>query len=358
MRTIYRILAVNPGSTSTKVAVYDNEKCIFETVVRHTKEEVYRYENIIDQYDFRRRVILELLDGNEINIQKLSAVVGRGGLMKPIQSGTYQVNERMLADLRSSAYGQHASSLGGIIAYEIASGLNIPSFIVDPVVVDEMDPHAKITGMPEIERKSLFHALNQKAVARRAADQLGRPYGDLNLIVAHMGGGISVGAHRRARVVDVNNALDGEGPFSPERTGGLPVGDVIRMCFSGRYTEREMMRKIVGQGGLMAYLGTNDGRVVESMIQLGSEEAQNIYYAMAYQVSKEIGAMAAALKGRVDAVVLTGGLAYDERFTGWIEEHIGTIAPVLKYGGEDEMIALAEGALRVLRGQEAAKEYQ
>ncbi len=353
----YRLLAVNPGSTSTKVAVYDNEKSLFEVVVRHSKEELDKYDSIIDQFDFRKRVILELLDENEINIQRIRAVVGRGGLMKPIAGGTYRVRERMLADLRSSAYGQHASSLGGIIAYEIASGLNIPSFIVDPVVVDEMEAYAKISGMPNIQRKSLFHALNQKAVARRAAEALGRPYADLNLIVTHMGGGISVGAHKKGRVADVNNALDGDGPFSPERTGGLPVGDLIRLCYGGKYTEKEMMKRIVGQGGLMAYLGTNDGRQVESMIQLGNEEAERIYYAMAYQVSKEIGAMAAALKGQVDAIVLTGGLAYDEKFTDWITQSIAFIAPVIVYAGEDEMIALVEGALRVLRGQESANEY-
>jgi butyrate kinase len=264
----------------------------------------------------------------------------------------------MLDDVKGAARGQHASNLGALIANEIASQLNIPAFIVDPVVVDEMDDIARISGMPEIERISIFHALNQKAVARRAARDLGKPYESLNLIVAHLGGGISVGAHRNGRVVDVNNALDGEGPFSPERTGTLPVGSLIKLCYSGKYTIDEIKKKIVGKGGLVAYLGSNDGRTVQAMVEQGNKEAELVYKAMAYQVAKEIGSCAAVLEGKVDAIVITGGLAYDKMLVGWIKDRAGFIGDIKVYPGEDEMIALAEGGLRVLRGEEQAKEYK
>ena len=247
---VFRILAINPGSTSTKIAIYDNEKEVFETTLRHSNEEIDQYEKITDQYDFRKQVILTALSDNGINLTKLSAVVGRGGLLKPIKGGTYAVNDQMLVDLKAAQMGEHASNLGGMIANEIAHQLNIPAFIVDPVVVDELEPVARISGMPEIERVSIFHALNQKAVARRYALENNKPYESLNLIVAHLGGGISVGAHEKGRVIDVNNALDGEGPFSPERTGGLPVGDLAKMCFSGKYTHAEIKKMIKGKGGL------------------------------------------------------------------------------------------------------------
>ncbi len=352
-----RVLAINPGSTSTKIAVYDGEKPIFETTLRHPAEEINKYEKIYDQYEFRKSVILDTLNENEINLTKLSAVVGRGGLLKPIQGGTYGVSERMLDDLKVGVLGEHASNLGGILAHEIASGLNIPSFIVDPVVVDEMEDVARISGMPELERKSIFHALNQKAVARRAAKELGKPYESINIIVAHMGGGVSVGAHSNGRVIDVNNALDGEGPFSPERAGGLPVGGVAKMCYSGEYTHGEIKKKLKGMGGLVAYLDTNDGREVGKMIENGNKKAELIYKAMAYQVAKEIGACGAVLKGDVDAIVLTGGLAYDKTLIGWIREKIDFLGTVFVYPGEDEMSALAQGALRVINGEEEAQEY-
>ncbi|WP_347877413.1 butyrate kinase [Caloranaerobacter azorensis] len=302
-------------------------------------------------------MILETLNEKGINLTKLSAVVGRGGLLKPIAGGTYKVNERMLEDLKVGVLGEHASNLGGILAHEIASQLNIPAFIVDPVVVDEMEDVARISGMPELERKSIFHALNQKAVARRAAKELGKAYNEVNLIVAHLGGGISVGAHKNGRVIDVNNALDGEGPFSPERTGGLPVGDLVKLCFSGKYTLAEMKKKIKGNGGLVAYLGTNDAREVVKMIENGDKKAELVYKAMAYQVAKEIGSLAAVLEGKVDGIILTGGIAYDKRFTKWIIDRVSFISKVFVYPGEDEMIALAEGGLRVLRGEEEAKVY-
>ncbi len=354
---VFRILAINPGSTSTKIAIYDNEKEVFETTLRHSNEEIDQYEKISDQYDFRKQVILTALSDNGINLTKLSAVVGRGGLLKPIKGGTYAVNDQMLVDLKAAQMGEHASNLGGMIANEIAQQLNIPAFIVDPVVVDELEPVARISGMPEIDRISIFHALNQKAVARRYAHENNKPYESLNLIVAHLGGGISVGAHEKGRVVDVNNALDGEGPFSPERTGGLPVGDLAKLCFSGKYTHADIKKMIKGKGGLVAYLGTNDGRDVVKMIEAGDEKAKLIFDAMAYQVAKEIGSCAAVLKGNVDAIILTGGLAYGAMLTEWIKNRVSFISDVIIYPGEDEMSALAQGGLRVLRNEEKAQIY-
>lgn len=358
MSETYRILTINPGSTSTKIAIFDNEKSVFEEVLRHSSEEIAQYETIFDQYEFRKNVILETLNEKGINLTKLAAVVGRGGLLKPIEGGTYSVDEDMLKDLKVGVMGQHASNLGGIIAHEIAGQLNIPAFIVDPVVVDELDEIARISGIPQLDRKSIFHALNQKAVARRAAKDMGKAYEDVNVIVAHLGGGVSIGAHKNGRVVEVNNALDGDGPFSPERSGGLPVGQLAKLCFSGEYTLDEIKKLITGKGGLVAYLGSNDGREVVKMIEAGDKKAELVYKAMAYQVAKEIGACAAVLKGKVDAIILTGGIAYDKEFTAWIKEDVEFISQVLIYPGEDEMIALAEGGLRVLRGEEEAKKYQ
>lgn len=355
---VFRTLAINPGSTSTKIAIYDNEKPLFEEVLRHSAEEIAQYKSIFDQYSFRKKVILETLNQKDINITKLAAVVGRGGLLQPIPGGTYDVNEVMREDLKKGVQGEHASNLGGVLAHEIAAQLNIPAFIVDPVVVDEMEEVSRYSGNPELPRKSIFHALNQKAVGRRAAKELGKKYEEAKLIVAHLGGGISVGAHRLGRVIDVNNALDGDGPFSPERSGGVPAGELMRACFSGEYTQQEIYKKIVGKGGLVAYLNTNDGREVVASINEGDEKAEIIYKAMAYQVSKEIGSCAAVLKGQIDAIVLTGGLAYDNLLTGWIKEHVAFLSRVLVYPGEDEMIALVEGALRILRGEEEAKTYQ
>lgn len=354
----FRILTINPGSTSTKIAVFENDNPLFEEVLRHSNDELVGFKNIIDQYQFRKEVILRTLDEQGINLTKLSAIVGRGGLLAPMPGGTYSVNEIMLEDLSKGLLGQHASNLGGIIANEIAEQFNIPAFIVDPVVVDELEDVARISGMPEIERKSIFHALNQKAVVRRAAKDLDGKYEDFNFIVAHLGGGISVGAHRNGRVIDVNNALDGEGPFSPERSGGLPVGDLVKLCMSEKFTQGEIMKKIVGKGGLVAYLNTNDGRDVQKMIESGDHQAELVYKAMAYQVAKEIGSCAAVLKGEVDGIILTGGLAYDKGLVGWIKEKVNFIAEVLVYPGEDEMLALAEGGLRVLKGEEQAKTYE
>ncbi|MED4612720.1 butyrate kinase [Bacillus subtilis] len=353
-----RILTINPGSTSTKIGVFHNERSIFEKTLRHNIEELQRFDRIIDQYEFRKNHILETLHEQGINISKFDAVCARGGLLRPIEGGTYVVNDEMIEDLKSGYAGQHASNLGGIIAREIADGLNIPSYIVDPVVVDEMSVLAKVSGMPEIERKSIFHALNQKAVARKAAASLGKRYENMKMIITHMGGGITIGVHDRGRVVDVNNGLHGEGPFSPERAGTVPAGDLVDLCFSGEYTKEEIMKKLVGTGGLLGYLGTNDAVKVEQMIQGGDEKARFIYDAMAYQVAKEIGAASAALKGEVEAIVLTGGLAYGKSFVSAIRSYIDWISDVLVYPGENELQSLAQGALRVLQGEERSKQYR
>ncbi|WP_026570008.1 MULTISPECIES: butyrate kinase [Sediminibacillus] len=354
---VHRVLVINPGSTSTKIGVFDNHQCLFEKTIRHTAEEIGQFQRVIDQYAFRKAVILEQLHQEGINISKLSAVCGRGGLLRPIEGGTYQVNEEMLQDLRMGYNGEHASNLGGILAYEIATGLNIQAFIVDPVVVDELAEIARYSGVPDIPRKSIFHALNQKAVARRAALELNQPYRQLRLIVAHMGGGITVGAHDNGRVIDVNNGLHGDGPFSPERAGTVPAGDLISMCFSGQYFRDEVMDKIVGKGGLVGYLQTNDAQEVERRIESGDEQALAVYQAMAYQVAKEIGSMAAVLNGKVDGIVLTGGLAYGKAFVEMIAERVNWIADVMVYPGENELQALAEGTMRVLTGEEEPKEY-
>lgn len=352
-----KLLTINPGSTSTKIGVFENEKIIFEKTLRHSTEEISTFEKICDQYEFRKNIILKCLKENNIELNSLSTVVGRGGLLKPIEGGTYIVNEAMLEDLKEGVLGEHASNLGGIIAHEIASKIGVNAFIVDPVVVDELQDVARISGLKEIERKSIFHALNQMAVSRRYAKSLDKNYCDLNLIVAHLGGGISVGAHEKGRVIDVANALDGEGPFSPERTGSLPVGDLIKMCYSGKYTHEEIKKMIKGKGGLVSYLNTNDAQEVEERIKNGDKYAELIYSAMAYQVAKEIGAQAVVLKGKVDAIILTGGIAYDKTFTTWIEEMVSFISKIVIYPGEDELTALAEGGFRILRGEEQPKIY-
>lgn len=353
----YRILVLNPGSTSTKIGIYENETLLFEKTIRHNTDEIEKFPSIIDQYAFRKEMILQALDEEQMNISRLSAVCGRGGLLRPIEGGTYAVNDQMLEDLRAGYSGQHASNLGGIIANEIAKGLNIPAFIVDPVVVDELQDLARISGTAKLERRSIFHALNQKAVARRYAKEIGKPYDALSLIVVHMGGGVTVGTHHNGRVIDVNNGLHGDGPFSPERAGSVPIGDLVEMCYSGQYYQHEIMKMIVGQGGLVSYLGTNDAVTVEKRIDAGDTEAKLIYDAMAYQVAKEIGAQSAVLSGKVDAILLTGGLAYGKAFVAEIADRISWIADVVTYPGEDELQALAEGAYRVLSGEEQPKNY-
>ncbi len=354
----YKLLIINPGSTSTKIGLFDDETLLFEETLRHSTEEISRYNLIVDQMDFRKELILDFLKSKNFDVKELSAVIGRGGLLKPIPGGTYKVSEALLEDLRVGKQGQHASNLGGLLAKEIAGPLGIPAYIVDPVVVDELAPVARYSGLPELPRISIFHALNQKAVAKRYAKEQGVPYDTLNLIVAHMGGGVSVGAHQGGRVVDVNNTLDGDGPFSPERTGSLPVGALVKMCFSGKYTQAEIAKKINGKGGLNAYLGTNDMRDVTRMaFEEGNQEAENVFHAFTYQVAKDIGAMSAVLCGKVDQIILTGGIAYSDRVVDEIRQRVSYISGITVYAGEDELLALAQGGLRVLKGEEEALDY-
>lgn len=354
----FKLLIINPGSTSTKIGVYEDENPILVETLRHSSEEIEKYESIFDQFSFRKEVILNVLKEKNFDIKELNAIVGRGGLLKPIEGGTYAVNETMLEDLKVGVQGQHASNLGGIIANEIGKELNIPAFIVDPVVVDEMTDVARISGMPEIERKSIFHALNQKAVAKRYAKENGKKYEDINVIVAHMGGGVSVGAHENGKIVDVNNALDGDGPFSPERSGGIPAGDLVKLCFSGKYTHDQIKKLINGKGGFVAYLNTNNAKEVGDKALEGDKECKLIFEAMGYQTAKEIGKAAAVLAGKVDAIILTGGIAYSKAMVNYITERVKFISDVVVYPGEDELLALAEGALRVLNGEETAREYK
>lgn len=358
-----KILALNPGSTSTKVALFecgpDGTRELWGDTQRYDTDVIGRFSGVMEQEEFRLDEIRKCLSAHGTSPSELDAVVGRGGLLKPIESGTYEVDEHMLSDLRSCKWGAHASNLGAPLAIRLAAeGGNPGAFIVDPVVVDELAPVARLSGLPEIERRSIFHALNQKAVARRAADELGKPYVECNLIVAHMGGGISVGAHEKGRVIDVNNALDGDGPFSPERAGSLPVGALIKMAFSGKYDFPEMLKMITGKGGLVAHLGTNDLREVVRRMDSGDDKAKLLFEAMAYRIAKEIGSCAASLCGEVDAIVLTGGLAYNDGFIDLIRDRVEFISQVKVYPGEDEMLALVEGALRVLKGLEPARKYE
>lgn len=353
----YKLLIINPGSTSTKIGVYEDEKELFEKTLRHSTEEIAKYDTIYDQRNFRKEVILEVLKENNFDMKSLSAVVGRGGMLKPITGGTYAVTDALLEDLKVGVQGQHASNLGGIIANEIATELGIPSYIVDPVVVDELQDIARISGVPEVPRKSIFHALNQKAVAKRYGKESGKGYENLNLIVTHMGGGVSVGAHKNGKVIDVNNALDGDGAFSPERAGGVPTGGLVKMCFSGKYTEAEVYSKLVGNGGFNAYLNTNDVRDVLKSMSEGDKEAKKYFDAFIYQVCKDIGAMSTVLEGKVDKIILTGGISYSDVVVEAIKKRVSWIADIKVYPGEDELLALAQGALRVLNGEEEVKEY-
>jgi butyrate kinase len=352
------ILAINPGSTSTKFALFEEDNLIFEKTLRHSSQELSGFKKVTDQFHFRKDLIMKELSGQRIDLSGLAAVVGRGGLIKPIESGIYKVNKKMIDDLRIGIMGQHASNLGGLIADDIASSLpGAEAYIVDPVVVDELEPVARISGHPAIERISILHALNQKAVARTYAESVSRKYEDLNLILVHMGGGISVGAHRQGRIIDVNNALDGDGPFSPERSGGLPSGQLVDLCFSGKYSHQELKTMITGKGGIVAYLGTNNFIEANRMADNGDEKALLIIEAIAYQISKEIGAAAAVLEGKIDAIILTGGLAYQESHVERISKRVSFIAKVVVFPGEDEIKALAYNGLLALDGKIEIKDY-
>lgn len=353
----YKILIINPGSTSTKIGVYEDETQLMEETLRHSTEEIAKFPSIYEQKDFRKEVILTVLKEKNIDLHSIDVVVGRGGMLKPIPGGTYAVSDALIEDLKVGVQGQHASNLGGILAKEIADQIQVPSYIVDPVVVDELADVARVAGHPNFKRVSIFHALNQKAVAKRYAKEIGKPYEDLNLIVVHMGGGVSVGAHKNGRVIDVANALDGDGPFSPERSGGLPSGQLVKLCFSGKYTEAEVAKMVNGNGGFNAYLGTNDMRDVIKMAAGGDEKAKLYEDAFHYQLCKEIGAMSVVLGGKVDQIILTGGIAYGKETQDAMKAAVEFIAPVTVYPGEDELLALAQGAIRVMNGTEEAKVY-
>lgn len=355
----YKILVINPGGGSTKIAYYEDEREVKRESIRHSPEELSKFPDTLSQLPYRKKMIEEKLTEWGIQVSKLSGVVGRGAPLKPLESGTYLVNEKMVNDIKTGrVQADHPSNLGALLAREFAEEHNIPAFIVDPVSVDEFIPESRISGLPEIERKSLSHALNMKMVARKAAEEIGKKYEELNMVIVHLGTGISIGAHQRGKQIDVNNANDG-GPFSPQRTGSLPVTQLVKLCYSGRYTEKQMIEKLTKKGGLLAYLGTDDISEVEKRIDSGDEYAKLIYSAMIIQIAKEIGAMSAVLEGDVDCIVITGGMAHSERVVNEIKKKIKFITEkIFVYPGENELEALALGALRVLRKEEEVKNYE
>ncbi len=356
---MHRILAINPGSTSTKFAVYFDTECVLNKTIRHSFDELVHYENIIDQFDFRKGLIIDALIEEGLDVDSIKYIIGRGGLTFPVESGIYRVNNQMLKHVSEGVMGQHASNLGPLLADYIA--LQIPgaqAFIADPVVTDELEDIARVSGHSNFERRSIFHALNQKATARLHTKKVGKKYEELNLIIAHLGGGISVGAHKKGRVIDVNNALNGEGPFSPERSGTLPAGQLIEICFSGKYSKSEVDRMVVGEGGFVSFLGTNSASKVEEMANSGDEKSRFYQEALFYQVAKTIGEMAVVLEGKVDAILLTGGLAFNKSIEDYIKGKAGFIAPVYSYPGEDELKALAMNVLRVANGEVEPKVYE
>lgn len=356
---MHKILAINPGSTSTKFAVYSDSECVLNKTIRHSFDDLFHYDNIVDQFDYRKGLIIDSLVEEGIDVDSIKFIIGRGGMTYPVESGIYRVNNLMLQHVREGVLGQHASNLGPMLADFIANQIpNAKAFIADPVVTDEMEDIARISGHSKFERRSIFHALNQKATARIHAEKMGRNYSEMRLVVAHLGGGISVGVHKNGRVIDVNNGLNGEGPFSPERSGTLPAGQLIETCFSGKYSKEEVDRMVLGEGGFVSYLGTNNAREVEEMAAEGNSKAQFIQEALFYQVSKIIGEMAVVLNGQVDAIILTGGLAYNKSLERYIKKKTGFIAPVYVYPGEDELEALAMNALRVAKGEVEVKEYE
>jgi butyrate kinase len=358
MDRTYQILVVNPGSISTKLAQFANEAPLFTENVRHSETEMVPFASlpIIAQVEFRLEKILEILRARDVDLQRLDAVVGRGGLLKPLASGTYRVNDRMLEDLRRAERGDHASNLGAFIAQKLAAQANCTAFIVDPVSVDEWPPGVRLSGLAGMDRECLSHALNTKAIAKRFAREHGQEYNNLRLVVAHLGSGISISAHENGKMIDVTNSRE-EGAFSTERAGSLPVMKVVDLCFSGKHSRHEIETKIFRQGGIYSYLGTKDLSEVLQRMHLGDELAQLVFTALIYQIAKEIGAMAAVLSGKIDAILLTGGMVHAQEVGDRLRERLHWIAPIYAYPGEDEMLALAEGALCVLRGEELPREY-
>lgn len=355
----FNILAINPGSTSTKIALFEDEQKVSETVLEHPSDEMAKFNKTIDQLDFRYNVIMNYLKEQNYDVTKLDACVGRGGYLHPIEAGTYLVNDAIVHDLTIALHGDHAANLGGLLAKKIADPLGKPSYIVDPTAVDEITPVARISGMADISRRSLIHALNIRAVTREYAKSVGKKFDAVTCIVAHMGGGCTTVIIKEGKCIDMYNGLDGDGAFSPTRSGAVPVGDLIRLCYSGKYaTVDDMMKRAVGDAGLVAYLGTADMRVVNKMIENGDEKAKIVREAFIYQHAKDIGALATVNFGKIDAVILTGGIAYDKGVVKGIEDRVGWIAPVVAIPGEREMQALAAGAFRVLNGEEEAKIYE
>lgn len=351
----FKILAINPGSTSTKIALYEDEKELLVKTLDHPVEEIEKYEKIVDQFEMRKNVVLSFLKDNGYEVTMLDAVVGRGGMLPPVKAGAYKVNDLMVDRLKNRPLIEHASNLGAIIAYEIANMIDKPAFIYDSVKVDELNPIARISGMPAIPRSSTSHVLNSRAMAIKAAGNYNKKFEEMNFVVAHMGGGVSLGVYEKGNLTDIIS--DDEGPFSPERSGRVNCRELINLCFSGKYDKKTVVKMLSGNGGLKGYLGTVDAREVQKMIEDGNEEARLIFEAMAYQIAKGIGELATVVKGKVDAIILTGGIAYSKMITNWITERVEFIAPVEIMAGENEMESLAQGALRVLRKEEDAKDY-
>lgn len=351
----YKILAINPGSTSTKISLYEDEKEIFTEKLEHPLEVMEKFDRVEDQLHMREELILKILQEKNINVKELSAVVARGGMLPPVKPGAYVINELMIDRVLNRPIMEHASNLAAPIAYAIAKEVGIPSYIYDSVMADELTDIARISGMPDIPRTSSSHVLNTRAMAIKAAKERNKRYDEMNIIVAHLGGGISINVHEKGRITDL--VSDDEGPFSPERAGRVPCRELINLCYSGKYDKKTMQRKLRGNGGLKAYLNTIDAREVQNMIENGNEKARLVYEAMAYQIAKGIGELATVLEGNIDLIILTGGIAYSKMLTDWIVKRVKFIAPVEILAGENEMEALTLGALRVLRGEESAREY-
>ncbi len=352
-----RILIINPGSTSTKIALYESDKLTLSESVGHSADELKQFKTIWDQYDFRKNAILRYAEKHNIKLADLDAIACRGGNCKPIPGGIYQISDEMIADKKTGIYGRHPANVVCLVVYDLGKEFAIPVFTVDVPMTDEMFPLARYCGIPFISRKSSFHALNQKATAKKVAAGLGRKYDEINMIVVHLGGGISVGVHRHGKVIDVNNALDGDGPFSPERAGAVPTSDLVKLCFSGKYSEEEILKFLTGGGGLIAHLGTTSGIEIEQRIAAGDQKAAEVFEAMAYQVAKEVGGAAAALEGQVDAIALTGSLVYSKTLMAHLRKRISFIAPIHLVPGENEMEALGEGVMRYFNGEEGLATY-
>ncbi len=352
---MYKILSINPGSTSTKIALYEDKKEILTETLRHKDEDLAKFEKVQDQFEFREKIVLNFLEKNNYDIKKLDAVVGRGGVLPPVKAGAYIVNDIMVDYLKNRPRVEHASNLAALIAYEISKLVNIPAYIYDSIAVDELEPLAKVTGIPEIERESLAHTLNMRASAIEAAKSLGKKYEDCRFVVAHLGGGITLSAHKNGKMIDILS--DDEGPLSPERSGGLPGRGLVKLCFSDNYTQKDVTKKMRGNSGLKAHLGTADLREVEKMIEEGNKKAKLVYEAMAYQISKGVGQLSTVLKGEMDGIVITGGMAYSEKLISLIKERIDFLGNIIVMPGENEMKSLTLGALRVLKGEEKAKEF-